>query len=381
MIHDIALQVVLKTSRGDVDIELWPKEAPRATRNFVHRCLQGYYNGTIINRIVKNYLVQGGDPTGTGTGGESIYGAPFEDEFHSRLRFSHRGIVACVNQNTPNSNGSQFFITLDRAEHLNRKATIFGKVVGDTIYNLERFNDVDTDDNDRPLEPVHIHEAHVIVSPFDDLQYSTVKKLVQQQVEKVPEMRKGVKNYALMSFEDEENEDDMPFVPPPKKKNKNLAPDVTVLESSFQGADDRQHDSQDHADTGDKHHKLMRASVVDDDENEKIDIILEPLKRSEGDDRSGEGNEKQQQLHDTKPVMPKEKRPPLGKSRMQTASSLSHLRGKKREAASLMKLKEFAKHLSEKRIVLPESSTGTPDDDAEPPTVRLGTLLQGDGNA
>lgn len=73
-------------------------------------------------------MVQGGDPTGTGTGGESIYGAPFPDEFHSRLRFNHRGLLAMANENRMNSNHSQFFFTLDSCEFLAKKHTIFGKV-------------------------------------------------------------------------------------------------------------------------------------------------------------------------------------------------------------------------------------------------------------
>ena len=109
-------QVVLHTSFGDLDIELWPKEAPKvrndlellssnpilglvvckanflmqAVRNFVQLCLEGYYDGTSFHRLIKNYILQGGDATGTGTGGESVYGKPFRDEFHSRLRFTHR---------------------------------------------------------------------------------------------------------------------------------------------------------------------------------------------------------------------------------------------------------------------------------------------------
>jgi cyclophilin family peptidyl-prolyl cis-trans isomerase len=77
---------------------------------------------------VKDFIIQGGDPTGTGDGGESIYGHPFKDEFHSRLRFSHRFLVACANKNSPDTNNSQFFITLDRTDYLDRKNTIFGKV-------------------------------------------------------------------------------------------------------------------------------------------------------------------------------------------------------------------------------------------------------------
>eukprot|EP00878_Enallax_costatus_P024798 GHUV01026487.1.p1 GENE.GHUV01026487.1~~GHUV01026487.1.p1 ORF type:complete len:180 (+),score=32.63 GHUV01026487.1:331-870(+) len=136
-------KVTLKTTVGDLDIELWPKEAPKAVRNFVQLCLEGYYDGCIFHRIIKDFMVQTGDPTGTGEGGESIYSAPFKDEFHSRLKFSHRGLVACANRNEPHSNGSQFFITLDQCEWLDRKNTIFGKIVGDTIYNLLRMNDME----------------------------------------------------------------------------------------------------------------------------------------------------------------------------------------------------------------------------------------------
>lgn len=86
-------KVVLHTSVGDLDVELWPKQAPRACRNFVQLCMEGYYDRTIFHRVVKGFMAQGGDPTGTGHGGESIYGAPFRMETHSRLRFSHRGFA------------------------------------------------------------------------------------------------------------------------------------------------------------------------------------------------------------------------------------------------------------------------------------------------
>ncbi|XP_016121067.1 peptidyl-prolyl cis-trans isomerase CWC27 homolog, partial [Sinocyclocheilus grahami] len=86
----------------------------------------GYYDGTIFHRVVPEFIVQGGDPTGSGTGGESIYGRPFKDEFHSRLRFNRRGLVAMANAG-PHDNGSQFFFTLGRADELNNKHTIFGK--------------------------------------------------------------------------------------------------------------------------------------------------------------------------------------------------------------------------------------------------------------
>jgi hypothetical protein len=77
-LHTYHAQVLLKTTVGDIDIELWSKEAPKACRNFVQLSLEGYYNGTIFHRVVKDFIVQGGDPTGTGEGGESIYGHPFK---------------------------------------------------------------------------------------------------------------------------------------------------------------------------------------------------------------------------------------------------------------------------------------------------------------
>ncbi|KAJ1559096.1 hypothetical protein HK405_012027, partial [Cladochytrium tenue] len=162
-------KVILKTSYGDIEVELWPKEAPKAVRNFVQLSLEGYYDGTVFHRIVKEFIAQGGDPTGTGQGGESIYGAPFSDEIHSRLRFSHRGLLACANTGR-NANGSQFFFTLDKCEELNGKNTIFGKVVGNTVFNLLKLGESETDDNERPLYPPKLISVEVLSNPFDDIE-------------------------------------------------------------------------------------------------------------------------------------------------------------------------------------------------------------------
>ena len=201
---------------GDLDIELWPKEAPTAVRNFVQLCLEGYYDGTIVHRMLKDFMIQGGDPTGTGDGGESIYGRPFKDEFHSRLKFNHRGLVACANQNAPNTNGAQFFITLDRADHMDRKTTIFGKITGDTLYNLMRFNELETDDNDRPVDPPLVQRADVLQNPFEDIKprvnrdlkvaSAAAEKARQDQERK--NARKGAKNFKLISFGDEAEEEE-----------------------------------------------------------------------------------------------------------------------------------------------------------------------------
>lgn len=110
-----------------------------------------------------------GDPTGTGFGGESIWGKPFKDEIHGRIKFNHRGQVAMANASKPNSNQSQFFITLDSCETLHGKHTIFGKVTGSTFYNVMRMGEVETEENDRPLNEIRITSVEVLVNPFDDI--------------------------------------------------------------------------------------------------------------------------------------------------------------------------------------------------------------------
>ncbi|KAJ7966402.1 putative Peptidyl-prolyl cis-trans isomerase [Quillaja saponaria] len=205
-------KVVLNTTHGPLDIEFWPKEAPKAVRNFVQLCLEGYYDNTIFHRMIKDFLVQGGDPTGSGTGGESIYGSVFPDEFHSRLRFKHRGIVAMANAGSPHSNGSQFFITLDRTDQLDRKHSIFGKVTGDTIYNLTRLGEIETDSDDRPLDPPpRILSVEVLWNPFDDIiPRAPPKPLTQVTTDTVNKdsKKKAVKKLNLLSFGEEAEEEE-----------------------------------------------------------------------------------------------------------------------------------------------------------------------------
>lgn len=130
--------------------------------------MEGYYDKTIFHRVVKEFIVQGGDPNGDGTGGESIYGEPFKDEFHSRLRFARRGLLAMANGGK-DDNGSQFFFTLGPAQELQNKHTIFGKVAGDTIYNMLKLADGDVDHNERPFYPHKINKTEILSNPFDDI--------------------------------------------------------------------------------------------------------------------------------------------------------------------------------------------------------------------
>ncbi|KAH9992733.1 cyclophilin-like domain-containing protein [Russula compacta] len=163
-------RVLLDTTAGDIDIELWSKEAPKACRNFIALAMEGYYDGVVFHRVVPDFLVQTGDRTGTGAGGESFFGEQFEDEIHPRLRFAHRGLVAMANGGAKNTNDSQFFITLDRADELHGKHTLFGRCVGDTIYSASFItsssNLYQLDDNGRPLYPPKIKSVRIIDNPL-----------------------------------------------------------------------------------------------------------------------------------------------------------------------------------------------------------------------
>lgn len=200
-------KVLLKTSVGDIDIELWSKETPKACRNFIQLCMEEYYNNTIFHRVVKGFIVQGGDPTGTGTGGESIYGQPFKDEFHTRLRFNRRGLVAMANAGK-DDNGSQFFFTFAAAPELQNKHTIFGKVTGETVYNMLKLEEALVDEDERPLYPQKIFKAEVLNNPFPDI--VPRRQPAKEQVSEVKKKDKisGVKNFKLLSFGEEAEEDE-----------------------------------------------------------------------------------------------------------------------------------------------------------------------------
>eukprot|EP00731_Ephydatia_muelleri_P018118 Em0011g158a len=203
-------KVLLKTSLGDIDVELWSKECPMTCRNFVQLCMERYYNGTIFHRIVAEFVAQGGDPTGTGEGGESIYGEPFKDEFHQRLRYNRRGLVGMASA-APNDNASQFFFTLGRADELTGKNTLFGKITGDTLYNLVQFNDIPTDKDGRPMHPPKIIKTEVLLNPFDDIVPRLTKEQEALNLKKASREKretKAVKNFSLLSFGEEAEEEE-----------------------------------------------------------------------------------------------------------------------------------------------------------------------------
>ena len=182
---------VLHTSMGDISVRLFPEQAPKAVENFLTHAKDGYYDGLTFHRVIDDFMIQGGDPTGTGCGGESIWGAPFEDEFDIELR-NYRGALSMANAG-PGTNGSQFFIVqagsapadmLAQMEELKDRGfaddviqayrelggtpwldfrhTVFGQVL-DGMEVVDAIADVPVDGSDMPLEDVLIQNIEIQV--------------------------------------------------------------------------------------------------------------------------------------------------------------------------------------------------------------------------
>lgn len=146
---------ILHTSLGDVHMKLFPKECPKTVENFCVHAMNGYYNGHIFHRVIKQFMVQTGDPTGTGTGGDSIWGHEFEDEFHPTLKHDKPYTLSMANAGK-NTNGSQFFITVIPCPWLDNKHTVFGRVVKG-MEVVQNISNVKTNaKTDKPFDDVKI---------------------------------------------------------------------------------------------------------------------------------------------------------------------------------------------------------------------------------
>ena len=151
--------VILETNQGEIEIQLFTDTAPKTCENFTGLVKKGYYDGIIFHRVIKGFMVQGGDPTGTGRGGESLWGGKFEDELTPEVQFDRKGLLAMANAG-PNTNGSQFFITNAATPWLNMKHTIFGEVISG--YDIvEKIENVQTQAGDKPIEEQKIIRAYI----------------------------------------------------------------------------------------------------------------------------------------------------------------------------------------------------------------------------
>ncbi len=148
---------IIKTNMGTIEVELFAHQTPKTVENFVGLAEKGYYNGIIFHRVIKDFMLQAGDPTGTGRGGASFWGGKFEDEFVSDLKHDTPGMLSMANAG-PNTNGSQFFITLVPTPWLDGKHTVFGKVINgmDVVYAIGK---VKTAAGDKPVDEVVMEEV------------------------------------------------------------------------------------------------------------------------------------------------------------------------------------------------------------------------------
>ena len=158
----------LQTNHGEINVELHTDLAPKAVWNFVRLAQKGYYKNIPFHRNIRNFMIQGGDPTGTGRGGQSIWGKNFADETENSLVHDSRGILSMANKGK-DTNSSQFFITYRAVPHLNKKHTIFGRVVGGTD-TLSRLEAVKTDEGNRPIDDCTLEDVVVFVDPFEEFQ-------------------------------------------------------------------------------------------------------------------------------------------------------------------------------------------------------------------
>ncbi|KAL7787039.1 hypothetical protein V8C37DRAFT_391239 [Trichoderma ceciliae] len=164
----------IETNMGNLTIELQTETAPKAVWNFIRLSQTGYYRDVAFHRNIPNFMIQGGDPTGTGKGGTSIWGKNFSDEFDGPLTHNARGIVSMANKGK-NTNSSQFFITYKATPHLDRKHTIFGRIESG-LDVLAKMEDVPTDGSNRPLNKIVIKDIVVFVDPFEEFQVQKKEK-------------------------------------------------------------------------------------------------------------------------------------------------------------------------------------------------------------
>ncbi|KAL0955046.1 hypothetical protein HGRIS_003964 [Hohenbuehelia grisea] len=161
------MSVTLHTTHGELKIEVFCEAVPKTAENFLALCASNYYDGCNFHRNIKGFMIQTGDPGGTGKGGQSIWGKPFPDEIRSTLKFNARGMVAMANSG-PDTNNSQFFITYAKQAHLDSKYTIFGKVIDGADSTLDALERIPVNNKNRPLTEVKLTHVTIHANPIAD---------------------------------------------------------------------------------------------------------------------------------------------------------------------------------------------------------------------
>ena len=153
------------TNRGSYSIQLHCDIAPVTCDSFLLLSASKYFDGQTFHRLIPNFMLQGGDPTGSGRGGQSAFGGPILDEFDARLKHDSPGVVSMANSGKKDDNKSQFFITFAPCPHLDNKHTVFGKIVGG-LNEFMKLNLTPTNSNDVPIDPIRIEKIVVVDDPF-----------------------------------------------------------------------------------------------------------------------------------------------------------------------------------------------------------------------
>jgi len=174
--------VAMKTNLGTLNIELFCDKAPKTCYNFLMLAREGKYDNTIFHRLIPGFMIQGGDPTGTGSGGASYWGTEFRDEHSLRNAHKHegRGLLSMANKGA-DTNSSQFFFTFRATPHLNNKHTVFGKIVGgeEVLDKMEKVTP--NPSTDRPTKQIRILDVAIYKDPFDEFKTKLAKKLAREQ--------------------------------------------------------------------------------------------------------------------------------------------------------------------------------------------------------
>lgn len=188
--------VRMETNFGSLDIELHVDKAPKTCYNFLELCRTGKYTDTIFHRNIKGFMIQGGDPTGTGKGGESIWGNPFRDEFdvQGAHRHTQRGTLSMANKG-PATNGSQFFFSYrDRLPHLDAKHTVFGRALGNDqgrFPTLDKMEAVPSEPGtDRPMRSIRILQVYVLENPFQDWKENLERRLARENMSEIEQKQR-----------------------------------------------------------------------------------------------------------------------------------------------------------------------------------------------
>ncbi|KAK5677313.1 Peptidyl-prolyl isomerase cwc27 [Elasticomyces elasticus] len=377
-------KVILSTTTGDLTLELFAKQTPLASRNFLQHCLDGYYNGTLFHRLVPGFIIQGGDPSGTGSGGISAInnGEGFGDEVHTRLKFNRRGLLGLA-KGEDGSYGSQFFLTLGsgpEVQGLQGACTMFGRIEGDTIYNLMKMTEAEMaegEGSERPLYPTKITGTEVLVNPFEDMvaRAREAPRTKEEAGKKEMKKRKKPAGKNVLSFGGDEGEEEMAAPVMKKVKANPKLVSVGVEEP------DKLNNTKMPEAPASKQKKQQRERGESDDEDAVVEVARPVPVKTEQDDIESSDDEPEQRpnataldrtnaeiaalkasMKRTVVVAPKEKDRP--KNALEAMIPSTSTRGRRRgkaadERGAIDMFKAFKQRLEE----LPAATAGGADED------------------